>query len=250
MNKVKKWVCGALGVGAAVGLVLITQFDADKPVSAGARTPTHAVSTAGQVAGPASGNGAGEVAGEGAGARASLGLDSWFDRLPGDSTIAAVSPLDTMTPPRFAADSRGRLVLNADTHANLGKLLLQENPDAMRATLVKISKDLPAQAASELKVLVNQFQQYTVAHSHVISPEDAPQNEQQGLKLLDSLHALRVSYLGAEATDAMFGAEEATTRQLLSLMRADPDPTGTQQEKAERAQEIISTQTPRLPPAS
>ena len=40
-----------------------------------------------------------------------------------------------MSPPVFAADSRGKLVLNADTHANLEKLLLEENPEAMLANL-------------------------------------------------------------------------------------------------------------------
>ena len=248
MDNMKKWVSGALAAGAAAGLVLLTQFNTDQPVEAHGRTGVQPVSTAGQLSGPASGSGAAHA---GLGAQASLSLESpWVGAAAGASTAAALSPLSTMSPPRFAVDSRGKLVLDADTHANLEKLLLQEDQEAMRATLAKISTTLPAQAGADLKVLVDQFQQYTKAHSHSISPENAPDNEQEGLKLLDSLHTLRVSYLGAETTQAMFGEEEATTRQLLALMAADRNPNLTQQEKAERAQEIINKRRPpTVPPA-
>jgi hypothetical protein len=165
---------------------------------------------------------------------------AWGDPLAIPDTGPAVSPLSTMTPAQFSADSRGRLVLNADTHANLEKLLIEENPDALRAGLERSANKLPPQAAAELQVLAAKFQQYSKALSHSISPEQAPQNEQEGLKLLNDLHSLRVSYLGAEATQAMFGEEEATTRRLLALMQANKDPGLTFEQKAERAQESLN----------
>jgi hypothetical protein len=246
MNNTKKWLRGALAVAAAAGLIwLLIQFitapaggDNDGAGAASQASAQPAVPGAAQGGAPASGD---------AYAQSPLGPgEPWMAPLPSGVALPMESPLNTMTPPRFAADSRGRLVLNSDTHANLEKLLLEEDPAAMRATLEKISKELPAQAAAELKVLAGQFQQYTKALGHSVSPENAPENERDGLKLLDSLHKLRVSYLGAEAAKAMFGAEEATTRQLIALMAADKEPNLTPQQKAERAQEILS----RMPPPS
>ncbi len=251
MSNMKKWVSGALSVGAAAALVfLLTELGPDKPGDAGG-----AIAQSASVAqpGPVGSGGAlpGAPGANAQAARPPLTLDSpWSVLPPGASPALEVSPLSTMSPPRFSADSQGRLVLNSDTHANLEKLLLQENPDAMRATLDRIAKDLPAQAAAELRVLVGQFQQYTKALSHTVSPENAPETEQEGIKLLESLHTLRVSYLGPEATRAMFGAEEATTRQLIALMAAEKDPTLTPQQKAERAQEIMNSKPQPAPPAS
>ena len=223
MNYLKKWVSGALAVGAAVGLVLwLTQSSTETPVAATVTT------------------GAPTVVASNVREQARLTLDSPFGSGPGAGSAAGASPLSTMSPPRFAADSRGKLVLNGDTHANLEKLLLEEDPQARQATLDQAASKLPPQAAADLKVLVDQFQQYSKALTHSISPENAPETEQEGIKLIDSLHALRVSYLGAETTQAMFGEEEATTRQIIALMAADKDPTLTQAEKAERAQEVIS----------
>ncbi len=237
MNNRKKWVRGALCVGAAAGLLLLlTQLISEKPSDAGPHTDTRALSAPGQGA---------------THAQAPLAPQGpWFGEPSAGGMPAAGSPLSTMTPPRFAADSRGRLVLDGATHANLEKLLLEEDPVAMRATLEQVAKGLPAQAAADLKVLVSQFEQYTKALSHSVSPENAPQTEQEGLKLLDSLHTLRVSYLGPETTEAMFGEEEATTRQIIALMGADKDPNLSQEEKAARAQEIISKRLQTAPPAS
>ena len=223
MHYLKKWVSGALAVGAAVGLVIwLTPSSTDRLVAATTST------------------GAPTVVANEVREQAPLTLDSPFGSGPGASSAAGASPLSTMSPPRFAADSRGKLVLNSDTHANLEKLLLQEDPQARQATMDQVAKSLPPQAAAELKVLADQFQQYSKALTQSISPENAPENEQEGLKLIDSLHTLRVSYLGAEATQAMFGEEEAATRQIIALMAADKDPTLTQAEKAERAQEVLS----------
>ncbi len=234
MTNMKKWVGGALVVGAAVGLVwVLMQAGGDHQLVARSAPGAPGVSATPPMAVPQA-------------------RDAWLDAAGAAAGAAPeASPLSTMSPPRFSADANGKLVLNGDTHANLEKLLLQEHPDAIRATLDQSSKNLPPQAVAELKVLVTQFEQYSKALSHSISPEHAPQNEQEGLTLIDSLHALRVSYLGPDATQAMFGEEEATTRQIVTLMAADKDPTLSQEQKAERAQEVISKKRqPALPPAS
>jgi len=233
----KKWMVVTLAsVAFAVGIFLVASADTDQQADRGGRPDTRAVSTA-----PAQAGGGVQVQ--------PAPLNAWAD-IASSNTPAIGSPLSTMTPPLFAADSRGKLVLNADTHANLEKLLLEENPAALLADLDKASKALPPQAAADLKVLVGQFQQYAKALTHTIPPETAPETEPERLKMLDSLHALRVSYLGAEAAQAMFGEEEATTRKLIRLMAAQDDPNLTSEQKAERAQQMMNSLRQPKPPAS
>ena len=235
----KKWMVVTLAAASALGIFLVASADTDQPADRASRPDTHAVSAAAQ----------GQT---GATGRVQPGApNAWADIASSANTVAMGSPLSTMSPPVFAADSRGKLLLNADTHANVEKLLLEENPAALLANLDKASKALPPQAAAELKVLAGQFQQYAKALTHTIPPETAPETEPERLKLLDDLHALRVSYLGAEAAQAMFGEEEAMTRKLIGLMAAQDDPNLTSEQKVERAQEMMnSLRQPKAPPAS
>lgn len=233
----KRWLGGALAVAAAAGAIFFVAPDYLE-----------------QPAEPASRAGAQSHAGSNATGNASLPTppaNAWFDAPSSGNPPAVVSPLSTMSPPVFAADSRGKLVLSADTHANIEKLLLEENPAIMRANLERASKLMPPQARADLKVIVGQFQQYAKALPHTIPPDHAPETEQERLKLLDNLHTLRVSYLGAETAQAMFGEEEATSRKLIGLMAAQTDPNLTSQQKADRAQELLDqSRQPKPPPAS
>lgn len=242
--KMKKWVGAALAVAVCVGgMVLLAPVYTDQRAEAGNRAGVHRVPAA-------EGKGSLHAKGGGIAQVQPASANAWFDVALSANTPAMVSPLSTMSPPLFAANSRGKLILNADTHANMEKLLLEEHPKTMGANLDQASRNLPPQARAELKVLVGQFQQYTKALPHTIPPDNAPETEQEHLKLLDSLHALRVSYLGAEATQAMFGEEEATTRQLIGLMAAQNDPSLSTQQKADRAQETLNRmRQPKPPPA-
>ena len=235
-TKMKKWIVVALASASAVGMFLIASGD-EPPAGGDGRPDARAIpAPAGQGGAPTPGGGQ---------------PNSWAAVVASANSPVMSSPLSTMTPPVFAADSRGKLVLNADTHANLEKLLLEENPETLAANLDKAAKNLPPQAAAELKVLSGQFQQYAKAQTHTIPPETAPETEPERLKLLDSLHALRVSYLGTEAAQAMFGEEEAMTRKLIALMAAQDDPNLTSEQKAERAQEMMNgMRQPKPPPAS
>ncbi|HWW71681.1 MAG TPA: lipase secretion chaperone [Duganella sp.] len=237
-TKMKKWIVVALASAAsAVGIFLVVaSVDAEQPADGAGRPDARsAPAAAGHGGAPAPSGGNGQ-------------LNSWAAVVSSANSAAMDSPLSTMTPPVFAADSRGKLVLNADTHANLEKLLLEENPETLAANLDKAAKVLPTQAAAELKVLSGQFQQYAKALTHTIPPETAPETEPERLKMLDSLHALRVSYLGAEAAQAMFGEEEAMTRKLIALMAAQDDPNLTPEQKAERAQEMVKGMRQTKPP--
>ena len=230
-TKTKKWLVAAVAsVAAAAGIFLVMGDAPDRADSRGVGGPVSAAAGVGV---------APSLAGVGAQDQPAS-LSAWSQMVAADNTGGLDSPLSTMSPPVFAADSRGKLVLNADTHATLEKLLLEENPAAMLANPEKASTSLPPQAAAELKVLAGQFQQYTQALTHTIPPETAPETEPEQLKMLDSLHSLRATYLGAETAQAMFGAEEALTRKLIGLMAAQNDPNLTPEQKAERAQEAMS----------
>lgn len=233
----KQWTGGAAVAAAVVGgIYFAAPAFMDAPNGTGASSATAAVTASAGAAG--------------APAPAPASLHPWLSASAFPDNTTTVSPLSTMSPPVFATDSRGKLVLNADTHANIEKLLLETDPVAMRANLDKAAGKLSPQAAAELKVVVEQFQQYTKALPHTIAPDDAPETEQGRLQVLERLHTLRVSYLGAEAAGAMFGEEEATTRKLIGLMAAETDPSLTTEEKASRAQEILSNTLPPKPPPS
>jgi hypothetical protein len=237
MKNMKKWISAAFCAAAATGLVfLLAPAGKDEAADGlGAR----AVAASPDATRSHGGN---------AYAQATPAA-SWFDVPPPGSPAVMVSPLSTMSPPQFAADSRGKLVLNGETHANVEKLLLEQDPATLQANLEKATSKLPPAAAADLKVLLGQYQQYSKALPHSLPPDHAPETAQEALKQLDHLHALRVSYLGVDATRAMFGQEEAVARQLIGLMAAEKDPNLTLQQKAERAQDVLRNRQPPEPPA-
>jgi hypothetical protein len=142
-------------------------------------------------------------------------------------------PLSTMSPPRFSADARGHLVLNAQTQQNVEQFFVLGSPQAIQTQLREVSSNLPDSAQSELKTLVARYQDYITAQGELAS--SAPGTVQVALQQLDQLHALRVSYFGEESTKALFGDDEATARAVMSLAAGDKDPNSTLEQKMERA---------------
>lgn len=166
--------------------------------------------------------------------------NGWLSAIGSAGQDSPESPLSTMSPPSFAADSRGELIVNADTRNNIEKLLLQDTPEALQAQLKEVSKDLPVKAAERLRSLLSSYQQYSTALSQSIPPGEAPATEQEGIRLLERMRVLRTAYLGAETTQAIFGEEEEMTRHILKLMQNESDPNLTLEQKAARAQEALS----------
>jgi len=56
------------------------------------------------------------------------------------------------------------------------------------------------------------------------------------------LHALRVAHFGPVIARALYGEEEAESRQLVELMRLEKDQSLTLEEKAVRAQQLRDSQ--------
>lgn len=184
-----------------------------------------------------------------AAAGASAGTFDWGMPAGTSSTVLAPiaaprSPLENIPPSHFHADSSGKLVTNPTTRGEMERLFALNTPQEARAQLHQLEQTLPPAAARELGDLYTHYAQYSTALNQAFPPGVAPANEQEALKQLDGLHALRVEHFGAETADALYGAEEKTARQLIELMRAQNDPKLTLEQKAQLAQDAMS----KLPP--
>ena len=58
------------------------------------------------------------------------------------------------------------------------------------------------------------------------------------------MHALRVAHFGPLVARALYGEEEAVSRQLVELMRLEKDQSLTMEEKAVRAQQLRDSLRP------
>jgi hypothetical protein len=137
---------------------------------------------------------------------------------------------------RFMSDAAGRLVLGERTQQAVEELVALTPADRLAEALEAELQGLPPQALAAARELVQQFEAYQDAQQQSFPPGRAPLVPQEGLAELDALSALRVSYFGRETAQQLFGADEAVTRRLLTLMRDDASPRATMEELAMRAQ--------------
>lgn len=159
-----------------------------------------------------------------------------------DSASAPTQPaLGGSTPLRFELDRQGKLSLTPQTRNQIERLTALNTREAVQATLRELASTLPPTAHRQLVDEVYRYEQYTAALSQALPPsQQAPVNEDEALKQLTVLHNLRVEHFGADTAAAFFGNEEATSKQLIELMRVQNDPGLTLAQKAERAQEALS----------
>jgi lipase chaperone LimK len=97
---------------------------------------------------------------------------------------------------------------------------------------------LPAAARAQAAELLEQYDNYQQAQKQTYPPGVAPSTEEAALAELDGLHSLRVAHFGPVVARALYGEEEAVSRQLVELMRLEKDQSLTMEEKAERAQQL------------
>jgi hypothetical protein len=137
---------------------------------------------------------------------------------------------------RFESDAAGRLVLNERTRLAVEALVALTPADQLAEALETELQGLPPHALAAARELVQRFEGYQEAQRQGFPPGQAPLVPQEGLAELAALSALRVSYFGREPAQQLFGAEEAVTRRLLTLMSEDASPRATMEELAMRAQ--------------
>lgn len=159
------------------------------------------------------------------------------------------APLDDTTAPReptiaqsndqtFRVNASGRLVLDEQTRLNMEALFARTDRDRLTEAKQQAIEPLPAGAAAQAAQLLEQYDNYQQAQRQTYPPGAAPTTEEAALAELDGLHALRVAHFGPIVARALYGEEEALSRQLVELMRLEKDQSLTLEEKAVRAQQL------------
>jgi hypothetical protein len=136
------------------------------------------------------------------------------DSAPPEETVTAQTNDKT-----FRVNDSERLVLDEQTRLNMEALFARTEREHLAAAKQQAIEPLPASAAAQAA-------------------------EEAALAELDGLHALRVSHFGPLVARALYGEEEATSRQLVELMRLEKDQSLTLEEKAARAQQLHDSMRP------
>src|SRR5688572_1450024 len=157
-------------------------------------------------------------------------------------------PTDTDEPPEpivaqtndktFRLNASGRLLLDEQTRLNIEALFARTDRDRLIEAKQQAIDPLPAAAGAQAAELLEQYDNYQQAQRQAYPPGVAPPTEEAALAELDGLHALRVAHFGAIVARALYGKEEASSRQLIELMRLEKDQSLTMEEKAARAQRL------------
>jgi hypothetical protein len=138
----------------------------------------------------------------------------------------------------FRLNASGRLTLDEGTRLNIEALFARTDRDRLAEAKQQAIDPLPAAAAAQAAELLEQYDNYQQAQRQAYPPGVAPPTEEAALAELDGLHALRVAHFGPIVARALYGEEEASSRQLIELMRLEKDQSLTMEEKAERAQRL------------
>jgi hypothetical protein len=138
----------------------------------------------------------------------------------------------------FRLNPSGRLTLDEQTRLNIEALFARTDPDQLVEAKQQAIDPLPAAAAAQAAELLEQYDNYQQAQRQAYPPGVAPPTEEAALAELDGLHALREAHFGPIVARALYGQEEASSRQLIELMRLEKDQSLTMEEKAARAQRL------------
>jgi lipase chaperone LimK len=141
----------------------------------------------------------------------------------------------------FRLNSSGGLMLDEQTRFNIEALFARTDRDHLAEAKQKAIDPLPPSAGSQAAELLEQYDNYQQAQRQAYPPGVAPPTEEAALAELDGLHALRVAHFGPIVARALYGEEEASSRQLIELMRLEKDQSLTMEEKAARAQRLRDT---------
>jgi hypothetical protein len=144
----------------------------------------------------------------------------------------------------FRVNDSERLVLDEQTRLNMEALFARTDHDHLAEAKQQAIEPLPAAASAQAAELLAQYDNYQQAQRQAYPPGVAPATEEAALAELDGLHALRVAHFGPLVARALYGEEEAVSRQLVELMRLERDQSLTMEEKAVRAQQLRDS----LPP--
>ena len=142
----------------------------------------------------------------------------------------------------FRVNASGRLVLDEQARLNMEALFARTDRVQLAEAKQQAIEPLPAAAGAQAAELLEHYDNYQQAQRQAYPPGVAPATEEAALAELDGLHALRVAHFGPVVARALYGEEEAESRQLVELMRLEKDQSLTLEEKAVRAQQLRDSQ--------
>ena len=155
-----------------------------------------------------------------------------------DSAPSADQAVAQTNDKTFRVNAAGRLVLDQQTRLNMEALFARTEREHLAEAKQQAVDPLPAAAGAQAAELLEHYDNYQQAQKQAYPPGVAPTTEEAALAELDGLHALRVAHFGAVVARALYGEEEAVSRQLVELMRVEKDQSLTMEEKAARAQQL------------
>ena len=138
----------------------------------------------------------------------------------------------------FRTNAAGQLVVDEQTRLNMEALIAHAESDELSREVREHTEQLPPTAAREAEELFQKFVQYQQAQRQTYPPRDAPMAEDDAIRELEGLHALREAHFGSQVTAQLFAKEEAIAREMIELMRIENDQSLTPEEKQTRAQAI------------
>ncbi len=138
----------------------------------------------------------------------------------------------------FRVNDSARLVLDEQTRLNMEALFARTDRDRLAEAKQQAVEPLPAAAGAQAAELLEYYDNYQQAQRQAYPPGVEPTTEEAALAELDGLHALRAAHFGPIVARALYGEEEAVSRQLIELMRLEKDQSLTLEEKAARAQQL------------
>lgn len=140
----------------------------------------------------------------------------------------------------FKADAAGNLIVKERTRINIEKLSWLYTPEELQQKLGVIERTLPPSAYRQLVDLMDRFKNYSLAAKQAYSPETAPATVEEAIAQHEGLQALRRAHFGDETAEGMFGREERLSGKLLEFMSLEQHKGLTLEEKAMKAQEMLS----------
>jgi hypothetical protein len=138
----------------------------------------------------------------------------------------------------FHLNASGRLLIDEETRLNMEALFARTERNHLEAAKQEAVEPLPAAARAQAAELLENYDNYQQAQKQAYPPGVAPATEEAAVAELEGLHALRVAHFGPIVARALYGEEEAVSRQLVELMRVEKDQSLTLEEKAQRAQQL------------
>jgi hypothetical protein len=138
----------------------------------------------------------------------------------------------------FRSGASGELVLDERTRLNIEALIASNASNELRSAVQEQTESLPPAAARQAEELVDKFISYQQLQRQTYPPGNAPLSEDDAVRELEGLHALRVTYFGPDVARRLYGKEESIAREMIELMRIENDQSLTTQEKLERAQTL------------